>query len=72
MTDTSTLVEVLTEGLMHETDLAVKLATPDGSVWIAKQHLDDHDDDYKSIVIPEWVALDKELEGYITDADVVR
>ena len=65
------LVEVVTEGYLHKTPLAVKLGLPGGKhVWIPFSELDNHDDNYEHIVIPEWLALDKELDDYITGTEI--
>lgn len=65
------LVEVVTDGLVHSTPDAVLLRFPDiEPVWIPISQLDDYDDDYIHIVIPEWLALKKELDGYITESEI--
>lgn len=63
---------VVIEGgeFMHETAQAVKLKFDGNEVWIPKSQLDDHDDDYETIVIPEWLAVEKEIDVYISGKDI--
>jgi len=63
---------VVVEGgeVVHETAQAVKLRFDGNEVWIPKSQLDDHDDDYGTIVVSEWLAIDKEIDAYISGKDI--
>jgi len=52
------------DGLLHQTPSAVILKIGGEEVWIPKSQIEDHDDGYESIIIPEWLAIEKGIESY--------
>lgn len=64
------MVEICTDGLLNETANAVLIIVDGNEVWIPKSQIEDADEDYETIIIPEWLAEDKGLDPYITDTRV--
>lgn len=53
-----------TDGKKKETDLAVLVIVDGNEIWLPKSQIEDHDEDYVDIVIPEWLVMENGLEDY--------
>lgn len=64
------LVEVASDGIVTESTFAILLKFDKKDIWIPKSLIDSHDVSYQSIVIPEWLATEKEIDMHITDTEI--
>lgn len=47
--------------MLHETDKAILFETDVGEVWIPKSEIVEHDEDAMTVMIPTWLAEEKDL-----------
>lgn len=65
------LVVLDCDAKITESRKAVCLAFGDEREWIPKSQIEDHEEDregiWKSVTIPEWLAIENNLDGYISE-----
>lgn len=54
-------VELTYINVLYETAAAILFEFPEGEVWVPKSQIVDHDEESREVVIPEWLAIEKEL-----------
>ena len=59
---TSNLVEVQYDCLRQRTEEAVLIALDDRDVWLPLSHVHNWDEDLCTLDVPEWLAIDREIE----------
>jgi hypothetical protein len=60
-TDTRHTIELEYIKILHEKLLSYRFAFPEADVWLPKSQIVEMDEDHKTVTIPEWLAVEKEL-----------